>query len=260
MALKKTFASAAVGIALVASAGGAHAADVAGQLGEKGTLAIHVATGSPMLSASPNLPMFGGIAGATPTLGLQTNTYTGREQCNGNNTVCETNKTSITSIYVNPRIHYFVIDNLSIGGELLLASFSGETETETVNKVNGTSQKVTTKLDDAPGAFGLMPLVGYNIALGSKVSLWPQGGIGFRRSTWKRYAPDRDYAERWWFINVDVPFMIHVAPHLEIGAGPGLTLNLSQSVDIPQNNATVTYSGYSQHVFRWFNAHIVGYF
>jgi hypothetical protein len=260
MALSKTFSSVAVGIVLAAWSGGARAADVPGQFGEKGSLAVHVATGSPLLSPSRSLPIFGGIAGATPTLGLQTNTYTDREQCNGNNTVCQRDSTSITSLYINPRIHYFVLENLSIGGELLLASFSGETETETLNKVSGASVKETTKLDDAPGAFGLMPLVGYNIALGSKVSLWPQGGIGFRRATWKRFAPDREYAERWWFLNVDVPLMVHIAPHLELGAGPGLTLNLSQSLDVPQNNATVTYSGYSQHTFRWFNAHVVGYF
>jgi len=73
-------------------------------------------------------------------------------------------------------------------------------------------------------------------------------------------GPDRDYAERWLFLNVDVPFLIHVAPHLEIGAGPGITLTLGQSLDIPENNVTRTYSGYSTTTFRWFNAHILGYF
>lgn len=254
----KRFASAAVGIALATFATGSQAADIAGQFGEKGTLALHVATGSPMLASSPSLPIFGGLAGATPTLGLQTTRFTDREDCN--NVRCTTARTSVTSLYLNPRLHYFVIDNLSIGGELLLASFSGETETETRILSSGAKETITTKLDNAPGAFGLMPMIGYNIALGSKFSLWPQGGIGFRRATWKRYAPDREFAERWWFLNVDVPFLIHVAPHLEIGAGPGITLTLGQSLDIPENNVTRTYSGYATTTFRWFNAHVVGYF
>lgn len=249
----KAWITAALTATLATTAGGAAAAD--GALGSKGSVALHVATGSPML-VSGDLGFFGGQSGATPTLGLQTNRYTDREDCN--NVRCVTDRTSVTALYLNPRVHYFVIDNLSVGGELLVASFSGETETETRALPSGATQTVTTKLEGAPGAFGLMPTVGYNVALGERFSLWPQGGIGFRRATWS--VTTRDYAERWWFLNVDVPVLFHVAPHFDVGVGPGLTLTLAQSRDVPDGSVTFTYSGYSTTMVRWFNAHVVGTF
>lgn len=258
----KRFVSAALGIALASIAGSSQAADVTGQLGEKGTIAIHAATGSPMLSSSTALPIFGGFAGATPTLGLATTKFEDREVCNNNNTVCTTDRTSVTAFYLNPRVHYFVIDHLSIGADLLIASFSAETETETRNTVNGVALKETVK-QPAPGMFGLMPIIGYEIALGSKVSIWPQGGIGFRRANWKRYNGGRELedSESWWFLNVDVPFVVHIAPHFELGAGPGVTLTLAESRDIADNNnVTRSYNGFSTTQFRWLNAHLIGYF
>lgn len=261
----KRFASAAVGIALLTFGVASHAAgDMTGKLGEKGTLAIHAATGSPMLAyRSPTSDADSPVQiGATPTLGFSTTTFSSPETCTP--TTCTTGKVSLTGFYIDPRIHYFVIDNLSIGGEVLFATFSGS---YTVDRrdINGNTVRTTkTDLSSAPTGFGLMPMVGYNIALGDKFSLWPQGGIGFRRFGYTEPqtppVPDIDRAETWWFANIDVPFLIHIAPHFELGAGPGVTFTLSQTYSTTAGSRTDSVSGFHTTNFRWFNAHLIGYF
>jgi len=254
----KRFASAAVGMMVACFAVSSHAADVTGKLGEKGTLAIHAATGSPML-ASRFTPV---SSGATPTLGFATTTFSEPENCSA--TTCTARRVSTTGFYINPRIHYFVIDNLSIGGEVLFATFSGESIREVRDRNGGVTRETKEDLDTAPTGFGIMPMVGYNIALGEKFSLWPQGGIGFRRFGYTEQQaapnPNIDFAEAWWFLNVDVPFLIHIAPHFELGAGPGVTVTLAQSYSTTAGARTDTVSGYSTTAFRWFNAHLIGYF
>lgn len=255
----KRFASAAVGIALASLAASSHAADVSGKLGEKGTLAIHAATGSPMLFDAST----GGVqAGATPTLGFQTTTFSSPEVCTP--TTCRETRVRATGFYINPRIHYFVIDNLSIGGEVLFASFSGKTITDTRDVNSSTIRTTEVDLDTAPTGFGLMPMVGYNIALGERFSLWPQGGIGFRHFGYTEPQPapasDIERSENWWFVNIDVPFLIHISQHFELGAGPGVTFTLSQSYSTKTGSRTDTINDYHTTAFRWFNAHLIGYF
>lgn len=246
----KRIASAAVAIALCTLAVPALAQEA--KFGEKGTLAIHAATGSPMLE-STLAPIH---LGATPTLGFSTTRFSSPEDCNP--TRCREETMSLTTFYVNPRIHYFVIDNLSIGGEVLFATFSGELE----EKETRAGRTTTTKsdLDGAPTGFGLLPMIGYNIALGSKVSLWPHGGIGFRTFNFDSANPDIERDETWWFANLDLPFLLHIAEHFELGAGPGVTLTMSQKYSTRVAGVETTQSGYSTTAFRWFNAHLIGYF
>lgn len=252
----KKLISAALAIALCTLAWDSQAQT---KFGDKGTLAIHVATGSPMLTSTDTAIAFG----ATPTLGLSTTRFSSPQVCVNVNT-CTTTRTSITGFYLAPRIAYFPIENLSIGGELLFASFSGSTTTETV--VGGTKRETTRDFDRAPTAFGLMPIIGYNIRLGEKFSIWPQGGIGFRRvSSTDLNDPaiptdDEENARTWWFVNVDVPFLIHIVPNFAFGAGPGATFTLSEVDSRKVSARTDSVSGYATTMFRWFNAHVIGYF
>ncbi len=253
----KKLATVALGLTLFGLTSTA-SAQTTGTFGEAGTLAIHAATGSPMLGGSSLV----GAIGATPTLGFQTNRF-GRENCTGGpggTQVCTDTTTSITSFYLNPRVHYFLIDNLSIGGEVLFATFTGSVTTESG------STKVERDLDGTPTALGILPMVGYNIALSERFSIWPQGGIGYRRVSSDDLNDvndpndDVESRENWWFLNVDVPFMLHIAPHFALGAGPGITVTLSQSVSNESRGTTVTQDGFSATHFRWFNAHLVGWF
>jgi hypothetical protein len=179
-----------------------------------------------------------------------------------NNNRCRETSTSYTTFYLNPRIHYFLIENLSIGGEILLGFTSGERTVR--DRVNGATTE--TKFD-APGptAIGILPMVGYNIRLGDKFSIWPHGGIGFRSLGYtieddNNAINDVEVSHSLWFFTADVPFMLHIAPHFSIGAGPGFTTSLSNKWSSKVNNVEVSQSGYGFTQFRWFNAHIVGYF
>lgn len=258
----KKFASAAVGIALCTFAWSSQAQET--KFGDSGTLAIHAATGSPMLGAVPVQNGGHFAIGATPTLGFQTSKYSTPEICDNNS--CDETTTTLTSFYVNPRIHYFVIENLSIGGEVMFATFSGESEFRRRDLRTNTTGTVTRDVDEAPTAFGIMPMIGYNIRLGQKFSIWPHGGIGYRHvgmtdlNDVNDPTDDRDTNFNWWFFNADVPFLLHIAPHFALGAGPGVTVSLSHSRSETFRNIETSQSGWTTTQFRWFNAHLIGYF
>lgn len=239
----KKLASAAAFVALCSVAWSSSAQET--KFGDKGTLAIHAATGSPMLETT----FTNARLGATPTLGVQTSTWDGPERCDARG--CERDSYRWTSFYLNPRIHFFVIDNLSIGGEVLFASLSG-------SRIEKRTDRTTTiDIDESPTALGIMPLIGYNIRITDKFSIWPHGGVGYRNVSWE--YPGNDVSENWWFFNADVPFMLNIVPHFSIGAGPGVTATLDQT----RKNRTPVATIETDHGFtmwRWFNAHVIGYF
>src|SRR5687767_2899546 len=107
----KKLVSAAIAIALATVAWDSSAQTTAGKFGEKGTVALHAATGAPMLMSTTEVSF-----GATPTLGFSTTRYSDPERCTPAG--CTNSRVSVTGFYINPRMHYFVIDNLSIGGEV----------------------------------------------------------------------------------------------------------------------------------------------
>jgi hypothetical protein len=246
----KKLASVAVSLTLCTIAWSSQAQEI--KFGDKGTLAVHAATGSPMLETA-----FSQIRlGATPTLGFQTTTFSEPEECGEPSPGrCETNSARYTTFYLNPRIHFFPIDNLSIGGEILFATFSGKTITERTNP----GERIERDASFAPTGFGIMPTIGYNIRISDKFSIWPHGGIGFRRFAWDP-NPDTELSESWWFFNADVPFMLHIAPHFSIGAGPGATITLDQSSKRRFRGVADPENDYSTTMIRWFNAHLIGYF
>jgi hypothetical protein len=256
MTMKK-LVSAAVALAFATVAWDSSAQTTAGKFGEKGTIAVHAATGAPMLIATDSVSF-----GATPTLGLSTTRYSDPERCTPAG--CTNSRVSVTGFYINPRVHFFAIDNLSIGGEVLFATFSGTVTTETT--VGGAKRTTDRDLERAPTAFGLMPIIGYNIQVTDLFSIWPQGGIGFRRisstdlNDVNNPNDDVDHARTWWFVNADVPLLLHLAPHFALGAGPGITVTLSETESQKTAARTESLSGYATTQFRWFNAHLIGWF
>lgn len=250
----KKFATAVAAFALTSAVAWSAQAQMTGAtgFGEKGTLALDAATGSPMLGALGDFPQLG----AVPTFGFSTTTNADPEVCNAAG--CVRDSVRFTALYIDPRIHYFIIDHLSIGGEVLLGSMWA---TAIHRDPNGT----TTQDADAPNAIGIMPEVGYDIPLGDKFSLWPQGGIGFRHWWFTHKATnardlDVDHSENWWFLNVDVPFLLHPTRNIAIGVGPGATFTLGRSQSSSSGGTTRTNDGYGTTQWRWLNAHIVGWF
>jgi hypothetical protein len=246
--MKKLLSISTLGV-VVAVAGAANAQTKDAAFDAKGTLAIQALTAAPMLASDT----LGFELGSTPILGLNTTTHSGPERTVGNTTT----QTSVraTAFYINPRAHYFILDHLSIGGEVLFASISAKS----ITKTNGTTTET-----DAPGpnALGLMPLIGYDISISDKFSIWPQGGIGFRRAWYTEHRdrqPDIDHGESWWFFAADVPFMFHPVPHFSLGVGPGVTVTLSKSQSASQGGITVS-EDHSTTQIRWLSATLVGWF
>ncbi|MGZ3418575.1 MAG: hypothetical protein ACXVEE_11955 [Polyangiales bacterium] len=246
--MKKLLSVSTLGV-VVAFASSACAQVKEGGFGQKGTIAIQVLTAAPMLASD----VIGYELGATPILGLNTTTHSGPERTVAGTTT--QSSTRATAFYINPRAHYFLIDHLSLGGEVLFATISAKD----IVKTNGVTTETTR---DAPNALGLMPLIGYDIALSDKFSIWPQGGIGFRRA-WYTHHPDRgadtDFGESWWFFAADVPFMFHPLPHFSLGVGPGVTVTLSKSQSATQGGTTVS-EDHSTTQIRWLSATLVGWF
>jgi hypothetical protein len=246
--MKKLLSVSTLGI-VVAVAGSANAQTKEGSFGTKGTLAIQALTAAPMLASD----VIGYELGGTPILGLNTTTHSGPERTVAGQT--RQDSVRATAFYINPRMHYFVIDRLSIGGEVLFATISAKD----ISKVNGSTTETTR---DAPNALGIMPLIGYDIALSEKFSIWPQGGIGLRRA-WYTHVnnrpPDTDFGETWWFFAADVPFMFHPVPHFSLGVGPGVTVTLSKTQSASQGGTTVS-EDHSTTQIRWLSATLVGWF
>lgn len=130
--------------------------------GGKGTLAVDNITG---LRISP----LAGVAYAGP-LGVSTLRYS-QDALDpaGFNTV-----THYTTVWLAPAADYFVIDHLSIGGLVEIASTSGSVDTQ---QRNGTGS-VNTDLPTTTN-LTLLPRIGYLIPIGDRFAIWPRGGIGY---------------------------------------------------------------------------------
>lgn len=112
---------------------------------------------------------------------------------------------------LNPSVDYFLKENLSLGGSVLLATTitDGEDYVSVGLKVRG----------------------GYNIWLNDKVSMWARLGLGVAHSG----AGDRTYLE----IDLFAPFLVHLAPHFFVGAGPGLNTQLGDGTQATLHISTL---------------------
>jgi hypothetical protein len=129
--------------------------------GGKGTLAIDNITGL-------RVNAFTGISYAGP-LGISTQRYSVDPVAPG-----DPNQTfHSTTIWLAPAADYFLIDHLSIGGFVELASVSGS--------VDSSLPGVGTVNNDLPTTtnFTLLPRIGYLIPIGDRFAIWPRGGIGY---------------------------------------------------------------------------------
>jgi hypothetical protein len=211
--MKKILAG-AVAVVVAAFALPAGAQETLNQFGAAGQFAIDAQGGEAFYS----YPWRGNASyGLTPFIGWSFRNESEPDNGQPNRT---DNKTSF--FYINPGVDYFVIDHLSIGGEVVL----GVLGTSVTNHIRGQPDRTA----DGPGAtlFGIMPRIGYDIPIGSMFSLWPRGGIGFSHiSISGGGAPDASGTA--WFFYADVPFMFHFVEHFFMGVGPGVTVTLSSS-------------------------------
>jgi hypothetical protein len=101
---------------------------------------------------------------------------------------------------IQPAFDYFIAPNVSVGGVVGLTYASGNPSSTTIRV----------------GA-----RAGYNLNLVDNIGFWPMAGVYFSHFSRR---PDSSNSS---FLRVFAPFLYHLVPHLFVGLGPILDLELS---------------------------------
>jgi hypothetical protein len=110
-----------------------------------------------------------------------------------------------------PSVDYFVLRNLSVGGYVMY-------EHDYVTPpYNPPVIAVANAGKYAYNLFGVGPRIGYHIRFNDRLSAWPKLSLVFSDSTttggfWTESV----------LVEVDVPLLLHLAPHFFAGLGPGV--------------------------------------
>jgi hypothetical protein len=153
------------------------------------------------------------------------------------------------SFYAVPRVgfDYTIIDNVTIGGELIAwFSLGGSVSTET-DRMNGSS---VTMSNDQPGTtiLGIAPRGGYILALSDLFSVWLRGGFSFytasQKSTIDNAGTKQTLSVQQFAIDLDPKLVITPIRHV------GFTVGLTGDIPIGGGHSleTVPTSGASTNV------------
>ena len=123
---------------------------------------------------------------------------------------------SETDFQLQPAVDYFVIANLSVGGQL---SIRYNTEDA------GSGDSIDTTL------VGVVPRVGYNIPLGSSASIWPRVALGYVHASISTGVPAVSVSGYSIVLEAFAPFLFHPVPHFFIGGGPIVSTELVSKVE-----------------------------
>lgn len=109
-------------------------------------------------------------------------------------------------------LDYFVIDNLSVGGQVSY---------QTTNDGDGNT-------------FSLAPRLGYNIGLSDDFSLWPQLTVTFASSKAATQIGDVTVEAKSSSFGVGLyaPVLYHITNHFFLGTGPFIDTQLSNSIKV----------------------------
>ena len=121
---------------------------------------------------------------------------------------------SRTDVYVHPDVDYFVAQHFSIGAELAFRYTNDDYAASTTTTLVGGGV-----------------LLGYDVRLGERVSLWPRASLGYSAghvkyeySTYSYYGyPTVGTAEsdtHGVTTSFSLPLLVHPVPHFFIGGGP----------------------------------------
>ena len=235
--MKKKILAAGVAVStMLVAAGNARAADEAPAFGKAGELSLGsdlnlAATGS-LLTLAGGLFSGGGASLLTPATMLDIGGST-----------ASNNGGSQVGFSLAPAADYFVIDNLSLGLEILFGydSFSPGSATTGGVTVSPPSTNVT--------EYGFAPRVGYNIPIGSSLSIWPK--VFFEHAGYSLGGGGKGYGNIQ-LLGAYVPFLYHPAPHFYVGIGPNILTELGASSDGASSNSKITSYGLFASVGGWF--------
>lgn len=126
-----------------------------------------------------------------------------------------------------PAADYFVIQGLSIGGQIQYSH--AHTSTSSTTPGGGSS---STDAD----LFGIFARVGYNIPIMDLLSWWPKVGIGFVDASLNSGGVSG--SANAFDLQIFAPLLLHLAPHFFAGLGPYLQTDLSASASSGGHSAT----------------------
>jgi hypothetical protein len=138
-----------------------------------------------------------------------------------------------TAFGLNPAADYFVIPNLSVGGEILF---------ELINPAVPTGAQSPTIT-----AFGFAPRVGYNIGITDMISFWPKLEIEYEEFS----ASNNGGYGNVFSLGISAPFIISPVPHFFFGIGPTFGAQLSNTIDGTAGAKVVAF-GLAAQVGGWF--------
>lgn len=153
----------------------------------------------------------------------------------GNLSFTETEQSSF-SLEINPSAHYFVSENLSIGGSVSMRYRSATYPL--------TEREPVVSFDESSLGFGVSAIVGLNLPASERVSFWPRASIavstdkltapstlGLAVNRNGQYVPYGDMRETAIAAQLWVPLLYHPTAHLFLGFGPMAYVDLYHSVE-----------------------------
>jgi hypothetical protein len=108
---------------------------------------------------------------------------------------------------IAPAADYFVVDNLSLGGQVMFGVASA-------SDPQGPGRTTT--------LFGIGPQIGYNIPFSGSISFWPKLFFAFASSSENNNGPSVNSGT----LGVFAPFLFHIATHFYAGIGPDFSTQL----------------------------------
>lgn len=152
-----------------------------------------------------------------------------------------------TEFSVAPAADYFVIPNLSVGGNILFGVFNPAQA--------GSGPSTTATL------FGIAPRVGYNISITDMISFWPKAYFAY--TTFNASAGGGSSGGNATAIGLFAPIVFVPVPHFFLGIGPNFSMQLSSnstfsgssggvSASGSTSNPTVTQVGVQATIGGWF--------
>lgn len=124
--------------------------------------------------------------------------------------------TSSTTFRIAPAADYFVIDGLSVGGQIGYAHTSGG------NAPN----------DFSSSSIGIGPRVGYNYNFTNNLGIWPRAYFMFNSASSSRGGKDGPSATTM-TVGLFAPVLFHPAEHFFLGLGPYISTDISSKVSPP---------------------------
>jgi hypothetical protein len=143
-----------------------------------------------------------------------------------------------------PAADYFVIDNLSLGLEVLFGYATFSPPSPPAPLAAPPSTNVT--------MYGLTPRIGYNIPIGNSLSFWPKAFFEYAGYSIGGGVPGSGGYGNIQFFGAYAPILYHPVPHFYVGLGPNVLFELGESTNGQSATDKITSYGVFASIGGWF--------